>query len=276
MEIALRANRSFGDAVRLGDGRVLITQGLGARSGNDNELWQAVIFDPGTDTIAEAGSTEVGGQTHQLVTLSDGRILLVSDVGAALFDPETGRFETVLEYFDTELLPVFGELIALPDGRALVAGGIERVDWQASADAVSERFGQDGSTRVAADLSVSSSPHVAIIDVDERTLTSVSPMSSPRYGHALSVLGDGRVMITGGVPGLGLAALSDSRPTGPEIYDWKNDTYESLPLPRGLAFLGGSVTQLHDGSIVMLFATKSTTPGPSEPDRTPIALRYRP
>ncbi|HTV01597.1 MAG TPA: kelch repeat-containing protein [Luteitalea sp.] len=111
------------DAVRLRDGRVLITGGADRRD-SDGVYTSTEIFDPATGRFARSADLQVPRYKHagSSVLLPDGRVLIAG--GAArpeIFDPGRTAFALV---DGTDRLPgLFSAVAALPSGGALVTGG---------------------------------------------------------------------------------------------------------------------------------------------------------
>lgn len=105
--------------VPLLDGRVLI---VGSDYGNGRDTaTTAYLYDPATGAAAPAGPiVSANGFVHSAVRLRDGRVLIIGDGIAQLFDPKVMRF--------TEVGPMVAarsgaSTALLRDGRVLIAGG---------------------------------------------------------------------------------------------------------------------------------------------------------
>jgi len=159
-------------ATVLNDGRVLIVGGLGGVS-------SAELYDPASGMFRPTSPPVRPRSDHAAVLVAGGKVLVlggdVSGVGASptasaeLFDPATERFEEIAPMV-TARRP-YG-VIALPDGRLLIAGGTT------SGKAVT----------TAAE----------IYDPSLERFESVSALATPREKHASARLPDGRVLILGG------------------------------------------------------------------------------
>ncbi len=125
-------------AATLHDGEVLITGG--------REQGAAELFDPTDDTFTKlegAGSSlVVPRQGAAAAVLPDGQVLIVGGLHgvanqgvAELYNPSSGTF-TKLEGAGSELSEVreFATASTLPDGRVLVAGGVNSQGWLSQAD----------------------------------------------------------------------------------------------------------------------------------------------
>ena len=176
----------------LADGRVLVAGGEGAAGTND----AAEIFDPSTNTFAPApGSMTTPRSLHSASLLADGRVLLAGGgagddcdpeaTSAEIFDPATGLFDATDE---GPVAPLWGHAAALlADGRVLLAGGEPTCGQSSQGTRGSQLFDPaTGSFEAAGDL--------------------VSPHG---IGLAASALGDGRVLITGGLAGDAPTASAD-------------------------------------------------------------------
>lgn len=164
-------------ATRLADGRVLIAGGYGAGS---RTLDSAELFDPRTRRFVRVGPLRQGRANHVAVLLDDGRVLLTGGLGhgwtylssAEVFDPETTTFTATGE------MTVRREghaAVRLADGRVLVAGG------------------HDGPRRA---LTIHASAEV--YDPAAKTFARVGDMTVRRHKLDAVLLGDGRVLVTGG------------------------------------------------------------------------------
>lgn len=124
-------------AVRLGDGRVLVAGGEGSVQGVI--LQTAELYDPVTGTFSVTGSLNIARLAHTLTLLSDGKVLATGGISAAgvvfasaeLYDSMTQTWSAtasmnVARYFHTTT--------ALPSGEVLVAGGFGGTNSLASAE----------------------------------------------------------------------------------------------------------------------------------------------
>ncbi len=165
---------------------------------------------------------------HTATLLADGRVLLAGgDAGtnrfgsAELYDPKTGAFSptgsmTTGRIDDTATL--------LPDGRVLIAGGYA------------------GYTGMFV-LERNEIWWVETYDPRTGTFTPTGSMSTPRTGHTATLLGDGRVLLTGG-------DARDSA-TSAETYDPRTGTFTptgSMSTPR----TGHTATLLGDGRVLLI------------------------
>jgi hypothetical protein len=113
-------------AVRLADGRVLVTGGFTDINFGDSTTASAEIYDPATHSFSPTGSMTIQRAAQSMILLPGGKVLVVGGNGtvraktADLFDPATGTFTA------TAAPPVFAEtdagLFLQPDGTVLVIG----------------------------------------------------------------------------------------------------------------------------------------------------------
>jgi hypothetical protein len=164
-------------ATPLEDGRGLLAGGISAR---------AVLLDPATGTISDAGPWPRTGHTATL--LPGGEVLLAGGlvpgyVGgpspgpsdtAVRFDPATGAFQPT---GPMTLRRQGHTATRLPDGRVLVTGGLT--------------LDRDGFTRVH-------SASAEFYDPASGTFAATWPLTRPRSGHQATLLSTGQVLITGG------------------------------------------------------------------------------
>ncbi len=176
-------------ATLLGDGRVLVAGGVAAE-----------IYDPRNDSFSLTGTLTqypggmmstlpVWGDPSKATLLLNGEVLFSGgdgDLGpsteAWLYDPASGAFAraasmTAARYSDTMTL--------LPDGSVMAAGG---------------RGVYPGAYGALDSAEIYSAANFAFSTAGE--------MTTPRYGHAATLLANGRVLITGGISG------SDAAPDG--------------------------------------------------------------
>lgn len=253
-------------AAVLPDGRVLVAGGLytdgtmeSYRVLNSSELW-----DPRSGTWSPTGQLERARYVPSAVTLSDGRVLVVGGAAsleafpvqratAEIYDPTSGKWSDAGSL--TTARSEFA-LVALPDGGAIVAGGISGKRL-----ASVERFDPVSNTWSAAD-----------------------DLPAAVAGPSGIRLADGRVLLAGGsvrdpepnnddptsfVSGL----TADSAVFDPATGTWTPST--PMPSPR----MGASPVLLADGSV--LFAAGSSAEGnpsdtPGCPTPAPGAIRYIP
>ena len=259
----------------------------------ERELTVRAVF---RDAYASLATTWRGAG-HAAVATADGALLLIGGVdgdGAPStridrFDPRTGSALPLGTLRTARLAPVAVRLTA---GQVLVTGaGMDPAD-AATAELVDERTGQ---TTPAGTMSVVRSEHAAIELGGGRVLvtggltlgegTELAPSSSAeiwepatrsfrrlsqalhtaRAGHTMTALGDGRILLVGGV------SLS-AQPLLAEIFDPVTErftpVYTAWPMRHGHAAL-----HTPDGGVLVIGGTLPA-PGGNDGVATASVLRY--
>lgn len=156
------------------------------RNGGPN-FRKAEIFDPRDKSYYFTGNLNVPRRFHTATLLQDGKVLIIGGIGTCsyygtnnledveLYDPNTGSFSIV-----TSLSPLgrhYHTTTLLNNGKVLVVGGISlcRDSYQVA----------QGSAYLYDPATQSFSPTTGYLN-------------RPRYGHAATLLPDGRVLIVGG------------------------------------------------------------------------------
>jgi hypothetical protein len=237
-------------------------------------LATAELFDPGTGTWSATGPLKYARSGAQAVTLSDGRVLVVSALGnvvmdgrafttAEIYDPGTGRFALTgsLPAIDRSALtasgaPVpegdpqpesVGTLVALEDGGALLVGYSE---WWKHQGEITRSFRYDAqSGRWSEVVETWLSVWDPGTDKEWRT------PGDRRLNALVARLGDGRVLVAGGT-GDG----SDNAARSAELYDPSTNTWTPLPRMPGPR-AGGSAVALADGSVLLVGGYSEAWPG---------------
>lgn len=171
-------------AAPLPDGRVLIVGGF-ADSVQD-PLSSAEVFNPATKTFAAVGSMSIGRVYPIAAPLPDGRVLVAGgatgaffsnpDSTAEVFDPASGTFSSA--GVGSMGAPRIGAVAAaLPDGKVLIAGGVN--------------FTNNANNFLASAL-----------EFDPATMrfsaSDLGPMSTPRAFAVAAPLLNGKVLVAGG------------------------------------------------------------------------------
>jgi len=181
-------------AAVLADGRVLV--GAGSNSGYLNT---AEIYDPGTGVFSATGSLLQARSLAPALRLGNGRVLVVGgDDGTALasveaFDPTTGAFEFVGSLATARK---WHAIAPLPDGRVLVSGGGNTIG---SPMASTEIFDPQYATTHA--------------------FVATGSASVARRRAVSTLLGDGSVLMSGGLDGSG-GTLATAETFDPRTRTW--------------------------------------------------------
>jgi hypothetical protein len=248
--------RAGGTAVRLLDGRVLITGGGNGASG---PLASAEIYDPSNGTFSPVPPTPLDALGWEAATLlADGRVLftggLVEAVGtgvcrasARIFDPEADTFSPTGSMTTPRCNGGGGwgggTATLLQDGRVLMTAGVMLPPSLAEAeifDPTTGTFSPTGSpTHLDGGQTATLLANGRVLvaggeddDVTRATAELYDPvtgmfiptgsMAAARWGHTATLLSDGRVLVTGG-----RGSLYDVPEflTSAEIYDPATGTF---------------------------------------------------
>jgi len=175
-------------AVRLDDGRVLIMGGYIPYTGKCEmacalpDTASVEIYDPSTGKFSPNGSLAEPRSGGEALLLNDGRVLVWggNDEGNGdlnsieIYDPAHGTSVVVKPPADTQGLPFDPTVVALADGRVLIAGG---------------RYYE---TQPPSNVTL-------IFDPASGGFSNGPLMAKPREGAMGTLLDDGRVLIAGGV-----------------------------------------------------------------------------
>jgi hypothetical protein len=199
-------------AVQLPGGRIVVFGSVGAGT-------MAYGLDPGQHRATAIGDVYGCGGLHEAVALADGRVVVLCDSGqemqsANIFDPDTGkRLQLAVPFAEG---PV--SMVRLVDGRILFASGIE-----------------------ATSLSVYDPATNEAIDGGLLPALPGKPGSERMAAAALTVLADGRVLITG----------------GSEAAIWDPATGIATTIPGPIAPRDGQTsTLLEDGRVLVVGGTR--------------------
>jgi Galactose oxidase, central domain/Kelch motif len=241
-------------ATLLPNGKVLVAGGLGdganevPTSTSPPVLSSAELYDPTTGTFTATGSMLVPRTNHTATLISGGRVLIVGGIqdikggGPQNFPnngayPYSGKGLVTAEIYDmaTGTFTATGSMSTaryghtatlLTDGTVLIAGGVRSSD------------GFDGGVSTAT---------VEIYDPSTNTFAPTGTMHAYRDLHAATLLGNGKVLVTGG--------------------NWTSPSAEIFDPATGLFSATGSMTvsrsahtaaQLSNGEV--LVAGGATTP----------------
>ena len=176
---------------------------------------------------------------HRAIRLPNGRVLLVggfgkkisiSDfepiVGAGVFDPETRRCGLVARMITPRLHSC--EVIPFRDGRVLIAGG--------------QTVG----------VSHTHTETVEIFDPRTYRFKQVGDLPVPLYGHRMTSLDDGTILLTGGAEGADRSALNIACLFDPE-------TGKFIPIsPMNVPRMYHTATKLKDGRVLIVGGVPGT------------------
>jgi Galactose oxidase, central domain len=193
----MAASRTFHTATLLADGKVLLAGGM-----DTNGTALGDLFDPASATFmpTATGGTQAlhlaatlltdgrvflgGGEFTTIVSGGSTRCCLFGPVSVALaifFDNSSQSFFACC---DMSASRTFHTMTLLGNGKVLIAGG-------ASIVSVAQR----GSVITH----ITSLASAELFDPTSASLAMTSNMTTPRYGHTATLLGNGQVLVTGGV-----------------------------------------------------------------------------
>jgi len=221
----LSAPRAYAAAARLPDGRVLVVGGIPVNSSPATVFDSAEIYDPVAGTWTATGTMSAGRQAAQALALPSGMVLVIAGdstgQGCELYDPATGTFAAT-----GSLAVSRSQFVAslLQDGRVLVAGGGQPGGpslasgeiwdpitgaWSATGSMSSPRAAAsaitlgDGKVLVAGGTATyswdSAVAAAELYDPATGVFSAAGNLSVPRNGHVAALLGDGDVIVTGGI-----------------------------------------------------------------------------
>jgi len=181
----LKEPRMHALCASLGNGKVLICDGMGQAKGTSTLLRSAEVFDVKRGTSESIPSAEgISTSTYYahcggiICTLKDGRVLLLGGddgnetcSGAELYDPTRNQFQRL----DSRPFPVDASCVQLEDGRVLIFGG-----------------------RYLKGRNKGPSQEIISFDPEKRAFTSFGKLLTARYGQASTLSFSGKILISGG------------------------------------------------------------------------------
>jgi hypothetical protein len=251
---SLATSRSANTATQIGDGRVLIA---GGRDASGSLVTATELFDPffHASSTPPVGATLASGPNlttprtnHTATRLYDGGVLIAggldstgAPLGAELYSFTYYQLGSIAPTATAMPPRSSHAAVALPDGRVLIAGGID-----ASGNVLN--------TAVlycpAADLLSGSCTVTGKFDPAGNT------MSTARAGHTMTLLGDGRVMIAGGsTTASGFAPNPSGATSTVEFFDWKTSKFVSSAATLSTARLFHTATLDPLGAVVFTGGT---------------------
>jgi hypothetical protein len=271
--------------VHLADGRVIIAGGQG-RIGSTT----SVLFEPFTETFGPTATLYAGRYYPALTTLADGRVFTASGSGSRsstpeVYDPATNTWTPLgctpgttfcrnarlrMHYYARTSPTPDGRLFTVPASRPLWAHtfDLDTETWtrheigtgprgkMTPAPAVYYapgkllRAGADvyaPYTRATADASV-----VEFTDSLKPTYRTIAPMAYARNRNSLTLLADGRVLVTGGIRDAPcLPAEDDPHVYHAELWDPQTEQWETLGPMQVPRVYHSTALLLRDGSVLV-------------------------
>jgi hypothetical protein len=226
--------RTVPAAAVLVDGRVLVTSG-------EDTTGKAEIYDPVTNTWTAVAQVPAGAAFSQLVTLADGRVLLIGGQHSAAV-PVADTFFFSAATLTWSAGPPMATPRALPsatplsNGKVLVSGGTSGAS--------------------------TTTPSAELFDPISNSWSPAGEMSTGRVFPAIGRLADGRVLSAGGDAGTDPTTRIDIALASADIYDPATNSWHAIApmsVPRVVA-IGGA---LADGTFLVAAGASSLDPNAS-------------
>ena len=186
-------------AALLPSGKVLIAGGMDCNA--NNALGSAELYDPATGIFTATGNMTVERMNHTATSLPSGKVLISGGkaqaeafLSAELYDPAAGTF-TATGDMTAARASHAATLLASPSGQVLITGGFN---------------GSGGSSWLAS---------AELYDPAGGRFAAVGSMTTGRRTHTATLLGNGQVLIAGGIAGSNYFVASA------ELYDPAGGTF---------------------------------------------------
>jgi hypothetical protein len=281
-----------GGHTHLGDGRVLIAGGF-ARG-----ITTSITYDAFTDTWGPIISLYASRYYPTLTSLADGRVFTASGIGARsstpeIFDPTTSTWSPLgcdpqnptvcrnarlrLHFYTRTSQAPDGRLFTVPASRELYAYtfDLDTETWiqhtigtgkngkMIPAPAVYYAPGK--MVRAGADLYKPNSravPDASVIEFPNSlapTYRAIAPMAYARNRNNMTLLADGKVLVTGGVRAAPCEGPADPHVYHPELWDPATEQWETLGPMQEDRVYHSTALLLRDGSIIVAGGENSHT-----------------
>lgn len=198
-------------------GQVLVAGGRATAPENTFQTTSsAELFDPGTGTWRGAAPMEWAREAHTATVLPDGRVLVVGGFDlqsfpiseAEVYDPGRDTWSSA-GYLYGEVGLTGHTATLLGDGRVLVAGG-------------------EGPRGLVGQPCSAQNPSAQLWDAGRNTFANGPCMTVARRDHTATRLGDGRVLVAGGID-----PSSKTAHTAAEVFDPSTGWARTAPLRTG-------------------------------------------
>jgi N-acetylneuraminic acid mutarotase len=187
----------------LPNGKLLIAGGIDYKS---DYIDSTDIYDPGNNTWTTGPSMNSARYAHTATLLPNGKVLVVGGYNGAnlnsaeVYDPNSGSLGSWTNVKPMNIARYYHTATLLQNGKVLVVGGTTISSSSANKAALLSK----GKLLVAANAGPDSvEPSVELYDPVANTWTIVAPLNVPRYAHSATLLPDGKVLVAGGVDGVG-------------------------------------------------------------------------
>jgi N-acetylneuraminic acid mutarotase len=226
--------QGYASPVLLNEGRVLVTGGSvneGISPGGRTSLRNTQLYDPIADGWSSAGAMNSARSGHTATLLPDGSVLVVGGDSSSGSGPSfplasterytahNGQWSAAAALAQSR---AFHTATRLADGRVLVVGGV---------------------TGGASGYSTETVATAEIFDPATGNWSSAAAMATPRVFHTATLLGDGRVLVFGGL-------LPEDANTA-EIYDPATNRWMSTTPGNAKRIQHGVVTLADGGALVV-------------------------
>ena len=284
---SMAAARINHTATLLPDGRVLVAGGFGGNNPARTNLTvpsAAELFDPAAQKWTTTGRLTDARGSHTATLLPNGKVLVAGGLNsgatkclasAELYDPVAGTWAMTGPMTEARIRPT---ATLLPNGKVLVTGGVgnrnryistaELYDpsngtWTVTGSMTSMRGGGHTATLLpsgkvlvaggAYDNNIRNGIPLAsaeMYDPTTGTWAATSAMAEARVMHTVTVLPDGKVLVTGGF-GTNDAVLATTELFDPATRKWT--TTSSMTTPR----VFHTATLLSDGKVLVTGGSNS-------------------
>lgn len=266
---AMHEIRALHAAVLLANGRVAVFGGRNLETSVN--CLSVEVYDPDTNAWTVVATLNEAHESALAATLPDGRILVAGGSAAvALFDPVTNMVSSGAPLLEPR--DAFHRAIALDNGRVLVLGGSatttpELYDpatdtWSATGPLMVNRMAMDvarlpdGRVLAAGGFPVVGGgvplADAEIYDPATNLWSATGSLRDGRLFHSLSVLGDGRIIASGGLDADLVIAVNSTEVFNPAAGTWTEGPI--MPVPR-LAHVGAVAA---DGSLYLIGGSDTT------------------
>ncbi len=239
--------RQLHAAVRLADGRVLVTGGFGLGFA---ETKTAEIFNPSNNTWSPAASLQANTRDHSMVLLSSGKVLAVYDSSAELYAASTDTWTTagaqsVSRRTGAVLdLGAKGVLVAGSNSFQIYTPGAGAGTWSTSV-AVTTGSEIKAVLLTTGKVFIGGGTFGNIYDPATNAFTTTSSSASQRQWPTVFALPNGKALVAGGFKSGAPSSHSTS-----EIYDPATNTWSAGPTMTAPRYLARSVV-LSDGRLLI-------------------------